>query len=120
MQDGNFDGKETRKHFDALQPGQPRLHSSTQWSISTLEDSDAYIVSRLPAHLDEVFRETTLSFMSKGRTYPDFGLSDSIIGEDGCIEMDVSAISTKPGGDFNGTLTAQYWTPQPETAERYQ
>jgi hypothetical protein len=107
------------KHFDALQTGQPRLHSSTQWSISTLEESDAYIVSRLPVHVDEIFCETTLSIMSKCRTYPDFGLLDSIIGDDDCIEMDVSAISTKPGGDFDGTLTAQYWTPQPETAERY-
>ena len=39
------------------------------------------------------------------------------IEDDGCINM--GAMATYPGGDFNHRGSAWYWTPEPETAEQY-
>lgn len=43
--------------------------------------------------------------------------SQQLIRNDGNIDM--SALSASPGGDFNSTFNAHYWTPEKETAERH-
>lgn len=44
-------------------------------------------------------------------------MQDQLIQDDGSIDM--SVLSTRPGGDFNPLSVAWYWTPEKETAEQY-
>lgn len=53
----------------------------------------------------------------KGKAHMELKHSDEIINNDGSVNL--SPLSTHPGGDFNWNFSAHYWTPEKETAEEY-
>ncbi|KAJ9615242.1 hypothetical protein H2200_001316 [Cladophialophora chaetospira] len=53
----------------------------------------------------------------KGRAATESINQDGPIADDGSISMEV--LSTCPGGDFNWTSPAQYWTPEKDVAEQF-
>lgn len=53
----------------------------------------------------------------KGKAHPELEDTGEIINNDGSVNL--SALSTLPGGDFNWNFSAHYWSPEKETAEEY-
>ncbi|KAL4785280.1 hypothetical protein BJX76DRAFT_325131 [Aspergillus varians] len=111
------DHKRSKKEASSPQEQGPTQQQAVTATINMTPSDFQFPEMHVVMQTDADILDNHLS-LYKGKAYRDlFSEFVPIINDDGTV--DLGAIATQPGGDFNWNFAAQYWSPEKETAEEY-